>query len=90
MSGMNVLDMSRVVLLVERSHGADLVFFMYSRNVRGTLFDRFANAKRQQVLLPESCPFSLAKALCRRAGLGPQQSLLHFGARVFDKLRAVY
>jgi hypothetical protein len=53
MSGMNVLDMSRVVLLVERSHGADLVFFMYSRNVRGALFDRFANAKRQQVLLPE-------------------------------------
>ena len=38
MSGMNVLDMSRVVLLVERSHGADLVFSMYSRECQRRTF----------------------------------------------------
>jgi hypothetical protein len=42
MSGMSALDMPRVVLLVEKSTEADLVFFMYSPTVRGTLFGRFS------------------------------------------------
>jgi hypothetical protein len=67
--GMSALDMSRVILLIERSHGADLEFFMYSWDVRGALFGRFAKRKTAASVASRSCPVqtTLAKSLSRRA-----------------------